>query len=114
MSFFAEVNILTFLIFTCLVAGAVAWASGRAIAISWRPFWQVIVYMLLFAAVVRFFHYSLFNGTLLTLHYYLVDAVVLLIIASLGYRMTRTNQMVNQYRWMYKRATPFHWALRKS
>jgi hypothetical protein len=35
---------------------------------------------------VRFIHFALFEGTLLSLHYYIVDAVVILGIGSLGFR----------------------------
>ena len=50
--------------------------------------------------VVRFFHFALFDGTLLSLRYYLVDAAVCLLAALLGYRITRVRQMTTQYRWL--------------
>jgi hypothetical protein len=58
---------------------------------------------------VRFIHFALFGGTMLTLHYYIVDTIVLLIIGTLGYRYTRTNQMVRQYHWLYEKTSPFGW-----
>jgi len=58
---------------------------------------------------VRFIHFALFEGTLLSLHYYIVDAVVILAIGSLGFRYTRARQMTTQYRWLYERTGPFSW-----
>ena len=68
--------------------------------------------MALLAAAVRFFHYALFDGELLSLYYYLVTYAVLLAAASLGYRSMRTTQMVTQYRWLYERTSPFTWRAR--
>lgn len=109
MNFFIEESPLTFLIMTVIIAGGAAWLSGRALALGWRPYWQVVFYMVLLAAALRFFHWSLFNGALLSLHFYLVDYAVLLALASLGYRVTRTSQMVRQYRWLYERTSPVSW-----
>jgi len=58
---------------------------------------------------VRFIHYALFGGTLLSAHYYLVDAAVLLIIGSIGFRRTRARQMARQYPWHYERLGPLTW-----
>ena len=44
-----------------------------------------------------------------TLQYYIVDTIVLLIIGTLGYQYTRTNQMVTQYHWLYEKASPLSW-----
>ena len=56
----------------CMGGGA-AWLAGRAIAATWRPWWHVAVYMLVLGVAVRFIHFALFDGTLLSPHYYLVD-----------------------------------------
>jgi hypothetical protein len=101
-----------FLFMTIFLGGGAAWLSGRAIALTWRPVWQVVVYMFLVAAAVRFLYYGLFEGSLLSLHYYVVNLVILLIIAGLGFRITRVRQMVSQYPWLYERAGPFGWKKR--
>jgi hypothetical protein len=101
-----------FLILTCLLGGGAAWQAGRSLALRWRPYWQVIVYMSLFGLAIRFFQWGLADGTLLSLHYYLIDTLVLIIAASLGYRITRTGQMVSQYRWLYRRTSPLTWTTR--
>ena len=53
--------------------------------------------MLILGLAVRFFHYALFAGTLLSPHYYAVDTVILIIMATLGFRATREAQMARQY-----------------
>ncbi len=64
-----EGSIWPFLVFTLLLGGWAAWMTGRATAITWRPYGMLIPYLLILAAAVRFFHYALFQGTLLSLHY---------------------------------------------
>jgi hypothetical protein len=104
-----ENSVGVFLLVTVFLGGGAAWLSGRAIALTWRPYWQVVFYMLMLAAVVRFFSYALFEGTLLSLHYYVVDLIVLLAFSGLAFRVTRVWQMVTQYRWLYERAGPLAW-----
>jgi hypothetical protein len=70
--------------------------------------------MALLAAAVRFFHYALFDGKLLSLYYYLVAYAVLLAAASLGFRSMRATQMVSQYGWLYERTSPLTWRDRRS
>jgi predicted membrane metal-binding protein len=106
---YEEPSFWLFGLVTVLMGGWAAWMTGRALALTWRPVWQVILATLLLAAVVRFFHYALFGGTLLTLHYYLVDAVVVAAIGLTGYRYTRARQMTTQYRWLYERTGPLTW-----
>jgi hypothetical protein len=106
---YEEPSFWLFGLVTVMMGGWAAWMTGRAIAITWRPVWQCVAAMLLLAAVVRFFHYALFQGTLLSLHYYLVDAAVILAIGLLGYRYTRASQMTTQYSWLYERSGPLGW-----
>jgi hypothetical protein len=79
------------------------------LARSWKPFWRVFLYMALLAAAIRFFHYALFDGALLSAYYYLVTYAVLFAAACFGFRMMRTTQMVTQYRWLYERTSPVTW-----
>lgn len=106
---YEERSIITFLLITVIIGGGAAWLSGRAIAMTWRPYLQLVAYMFLLAAFVRFLHFALFEGTLLSLHYYLVDLIVLQVAGWLGFRLKRVKQMVTQYSWMYERAGPFAW-----
>ena len=67
---------LTLPLLTFAMGGAAAFASGKAIAQTWRPFWQVPLYMLALAAAVRFCHFALFEEPLLSLPSYLVDFAI--------------------------------------
>lgn len=88
-----------FLFATVVLGGAAAWVSGSAIAQTWRPLWQLPAYMLLLAAAVRFCHYALFAEKLLSFKSYLVDLVVLLLLAFASYHVTRSGQLARQYGW---------------
>jgi uncharacterized protein DUF6867 len=109
---YEESHIGLFLLVTVLLGGGGAWLSGHAIAQTWRPWWHVAGYMLLLAVAVRFLHYALFEGSLLSLHYYLVDAAVCLIVGFLGFRATRARQMATQYGWLYARSGLLTWSRR--
>ncbi len=111
---FEEGSFGVFLLVTIALGGGAAYMSGRAIAGTWRPWWHVAMYMLILAATVRFMHFALFGGTLLSPHYYAVDLVFCLLFGFLGYRITRAGQMSTQYRWLYRRAGPLRWAPRQS
>ncbi|MCC3303597.1 DUF6867 family protein [Sneathiella sp. HT1-7] len=108
-----ENSFVTFLFVTVIIGGGAGYLSGRSLASNWRPISHLIFFMMLLAFAVRFFHFALFEGTLLSLHYYVVDALVLIGISLLGYRLTRVRQMVTQYRWLYERAGPFSWREKK-
>jgi hypothetical protein len=104
-----EVSLADFVVITLLVGGWLGWRAGRAIAHGWRPYWHVVAAMVPFALVVRWAHYALFHGTLLSWQHYLVDLAVVLSLATLGYRAVRAAQMTRQYRWLYEQTGPFSW-----
>jgi hypothetical protein len=106
---YEEEYIGLFLLVTVFMGGGAAWLAGRAIASTWRPWWHVAGYMLILGAAVRFIHFALFEGTLLSPQYYAVDTAVCLIFGFLGYRATRTGQMTTQYAWINRRAGFLHW-----
>jgi len=103
-----------FLVLAVIIGGGAAFLSGRGLAKSWKPFSRVFFYMALLTAAVRFFHYALFEGNLLSVYYYLVTYVLLLAAACLGFRAMRTTQMVTQYRWLYERTSPLTWRGRQA
>ena len=76
--FYPEGSLGVFLLLTIFLGGGRGGLAGRAIAVTWRPWWNVILYMMVLGAVVRFFHYSLFGGALLSIHYYVVDTMICL------------------------------------
>jgi hypothetical protein len=98
-----------FVLVTIILGGGAAALSGRAIAQTWRPWWQIIAYMMILGGAVRFFHFSLFSGTLSSLHYYLVDSAVCLLAGFAGYRAARKAQMLNQYSWINEPAGLMRW-----
>ena len=110
---YEEASAWLFILVTVVMGGWAAWMTGRAIALTWRPFWTLLLYLFILGAAVRFIHFALFQGTLLSLHYYLVDAVVILAIGSLGYRYVRARQMTTQYHWLYERTGPLTWRERR-
>lgn len=123
MSLIAEESFAAFLLITVFLGGGAAFLAGRALARSWKPFGRVVIYMLLLGAAVRFLHWGLFmdatyaswrdmRGTLISPYYYLVDTLVLIGMAALGYRLERARQMTTQYGWIYERTSPFTWRKR--
>jgi small-conductance mechanosensitive channel len=111
---YEEDTIGIFLLVTIVMGGGAAVLAGRAIAATWRPWWHVGGYMLILGVAVRFIHFALFDETLLTLHYYLVDTAFCIFFGYVGFRMTRARQMVSQYGWLYAAAGPFGWAEQRS
>jgi hypothetical protein len=102
-------NLWTFLLLTCVLGGAAAFATGRAIAWTWRPFWQALVYMIPLTGAVRFLHYALFGEDILAVAPALSALVLLLAGAALAFRLMQTRQMVRQYPFAYTAAGPFAW-----
>ena len=98
-----------FVLVTVILGGGAATLAGRAIALTWRPWWQIVAYMLILGGAVRFIHFALFGGTLLSLHYYVVDTAVCMAFGCLGFRTARSAQMVTQYRWINQPNGPLRW-----
>jgi hypothetical protein len=109
---YEEASIWQFFFVTCLLGGWAAWMTGRACAQTWRPLSSLLIYLLFLGVAVRFIHHALFEGTMFTFQFYLVDTVILIIIGFIGYRYTRTSQMVTQYHWLYERVSPLSWKAR--
>jgi len=101
---YEEDYFVSFLLVTVFLGGGAAWLSGRAIAQTWRPWWSIIGYMLILGLAVRFIHFALFSGTLLSPHFYAVDTAFVLLFASLGFRLTRRHQMERQYGFLRRTA----------
>lgn len=107
LAFLWEVTPFEFILVTVLLAGGAAWMTGRANARTWSPDWQLAIYIVLLAAATRFIHFALFDGSLLSLWYYCVDLIVLLVIAFCANRFTRAGQMASQYGFAFERKSPF-------
>ncbi len=69
--FYEEDSFGVFVLVTVVLGGGAAWLDRprhrRDLAAAW---WHVVGYMLMLGAAVRFFHFALFDGTLLSPHYY--------------------------------------------
>jgi len=107
---YEESSLGQFLFISCLIGGWAAWMTGRACALTWRPYPVAALYMLPLGLVVRYIHYVIFEATLTSLHYYLVDTSLLMVFCGLGFRITQVRLMVRQYGWLYEKTSPFTWA----
>ena len=94
---------------TVVVMGFVAFMTGQALAATWKPMGQVVLYGLLLGLGDRFLIFSLYGGELLSLSGYLIDSAVLVAISLFAYRLTRARKMVSQYPWIYERAGLLGW-----
>jgi hypothetical protein len=94
---------------TGILGGGAAWLVGRALALTWRPVWHAAVYMLLLGAAVRFVHFALFQGGLLSPFSYVIDTAWLIAIGAVSWRITRAGQMARQYFWLYERTGLLSW-----
>ena len=90
-------GVWVFMLLTVVLGGGMAFVSGKSIAETWRPLWQVPVYMFLLAAGVRFLHFALFEEVLMSGRNFAVDFAILLAMSLAGYRMARSQQMATQY-----------------
>lgn len=102
-------GLAVFALVTVVLGGAASWATGRAIALTWKPFWQLGVYMALMTFAVRFIHYALFHQPFLTPGNVVIDFLALSAAALIGYRMMRAWQMQTQYPWEFEQAGPLSW-----
>lgn len=114
---------LPLLALTLILFGGASVLMGNAIADTWRPWWQNVVYGCLLAIVDQFLGFALFEGpffidSLVSTNAlplgpafleYLFDAVVLSAISLLSYRVTLARKMVSQYPWLYERAGLLAW-----
>lgn len=100
-TFIWEVTWWEFVLVTCVLGGGAAYFTGRALARTWQSNAQLFLYMLLLGLAVRFIHFALYHGTLISPYYYVVDVIVLTALAFLGKRVTRARQMARQYSFKY-------------
>ena len=62
-----EVAPFELILITVILGGGAAWMTGRSIAQSWGPNLVLGFYIVLLTAAVRFIHFSLYGGTLISL-----------------------------------------------
>jgi branched-chain amino acid transport system ATP-binding protein len=102
-------DFLVFLFLTVIIFGGAAFLMGQAIAETWRPLWQNIVYGTLLVVLERFFAWSLFQALPFNVGAILLNAAVIIGFALLAYRLTQVRKMVSQYPWLYERSGLFSW-----
>ena len=86
-----------FLLVTVVLGGGAAFVAGRAVAQTWRPWWQGVVYMLILGAAVRFIHYALFEGMFTSIPAFVLDTACVIAFFAAGFRAMRARQMARQY-----------------
>jgi len=94
---------------TVFLSGFAAFMTGHALASTWRPVWQLWLYILLLGFADRFLTWALFQSALLSPTGYAIDTAVLMVIGLLAFYLTRARQMAAQYPWLYERSGPFTW-----
>ena len=94
---YAEGGLLSFLILTVVIGGGMAYAAGGAVADGWKSMAHLVFYTFLLTLADRFLHYALFEGELLSVPRFVVDFLILLAFAWLGYSLRRASQMKRQY-----------------
>jgi hypothetical protein len=107
-----EKHLLEFIILTLMLGGWLAYMTGRAFASTWRGYGMLIVALLFLGLVNRFIHFSVVEGSLFSLKYYLSDTICLIIIGIIGFQIMRTKQMTTQYWWLYERMSLLTWRKR--
>ena len=94
---------------TVVLFGFAAYMTGQALANTWQPVWKVVPYGILLALGDRFLIFALFEGELLSLTGVVIDAMALIALTALSYRLVHVRKMVSQYPWLYEAAGPFNW-----
>ncbi len=102
-------SVWVYLLLSLAIGGAVAVLMGRNFAQNWRSPGMLVLASLGLALGVRFLHYALFAEPLLTVWGYAADAATVALLALLGFRWRRTEQMTTQYYWLYERTGPLTW-----
>lgn len=108
-----QVSLWPFLILTIAFGGWCARSAGRSYAEGWRPAYWLPLIMLPLAASIRFLHYALFEGSLLSMQYFLSDYSVVLVFATWGYLTRRSELMAGLYPFAYRRYGLIAWRDRK-
>ena len=111
---YEEPSIWQFFFVTCLLGGWAAWMTGRPAPRHGGRFQPGRL-----SPAARHRHplhpsCAVRAARCSPLQYYIVDTIVLLIIGTIGYQYTRTNQMVTQYHWLYERASLLSWKPRRA
>jgi len=86
-----------FFVLTVCVMGFAAFMTGQALANTWRPAWQVVVYCVLLGLVDRFLSFALFGVNVTALR--IVTMTFSLLLAAAVYTFTYRSYSVAAARW---------------
>ena len=92
-----------------LLCAAGGWMMGKSVASDWKGLGSLVVFTLLLGLGARFLHFALYEAVFISPIRYVVDTALFLVVAYMGYRYTRTNQMTRQYVWLYEKTSPISW-----
>jgi hypothetical protein len=92
-----------------MLLGLAALLTGRAMAETWRPAWQVVPAALALAAADRFLLFALFEAKFWSLGGFVAASVLLLAVIATSYYGALARKMVRQYPWLYEPNGPFGW-----
>lgn len=90
-------QLASFLLVSLVLGGAGAFATGRALASTWQPFYLAVIEAALLTAAERFLHFVLFQEPIAVSPAWAVDYGLLLAIAALAYYRRRAHQMARHY-----------------
>ena len=96
-----------FIAITVVIIGFCAFMAGQGVANAWGGIGEVAVYCIMLGGASRFLIYGLFDGELFSLSGYVIDVVVLFLIAGFAHRFNRARRFVRQYPWLYERVGLF-------
>lgn len=102
-------TLATVLLFNFILIGPASFATGQALASTWRPWPQMVAYTALLSAGLRFFDYALANGELWSAGGFALGWAIQGLLAAFAFRLTRVRQMVRQYPWLYARKGLLGW-----
>ena len=112
-SLIQQMGIVDFILVSIILGGGAAYLTGRAVARGWEPVTRALAWMVPLTCAVRFIHFALFHGTLISPELWLMDFVILAIAAVIGHRVTRFRQMTRNYAWTIEPAGLLSWKLRR-
>ena len=104
MTDFVFGDIRVFIGVTLVLGGLASFASGRAVALSWRPLWLLALYGLPLAFAMRFLHWSLFGEPLGAPLAALLAYGWSLAVQGASWRVAHRAQRARQYPWLEKHA----------
>ncbi len=103
-----------FLGLTVTVMGFAAYMTGQALANTWKPLWQAMLYCVLLGFGDRFLTFALFDGELLSFTGLFIASAVLVAMTAASHRLIQARKMVSQYPWLYESEGLFNWRERGS